>query len=310
MEWRHGTFQCPRCRFKIGCCEGETGTAGRGSRAVSVPASVGILIPEPWRCLQHPPEPDDATTSRSPTRSGRSRSSIASSLAPTGTGGGRRHDRHPSRTTSRKDPFVASHPISGRGSCSRCSASCSSSCSFPRESGSPGETTTTRTRPPTTGTFDATTCDDDHADVPTTSPDASAVPELTGLTLEEARALLEQTGRARARATHPLGRPRGRSARAIARARRTDLGRHRRDPHRVQGPGPRASHGAARRGTARRARRRPCCAKRGSTWRSRPSARRSPREPSSARRPAPEEEVAPRHDRRAGGGRARPSPSR
>ena len=25
MEWRHGTFQCPRCRFKIGCCEGETG---------------------------------------------------------------------------------------------------------------------------------------------------------------------------------------------------------------------------------------------------------------------------------------------
>ena len=25
MEWRHSTFQCPRCRFKIGCCEGETG---------------------------------------------------------------------------------------------------------------------------------------------------------------------------------------------------------------------------------------------------------------------------------------------
>jgi hypothetical protein len=25
MEWRHGTFQCPRCRFKLGCCEGETG---------------------------------------------------------------------------------------------------------------------------------------------------------------------------------------------------------------------------------------------------------------------------------------------
>jgi hypothetical protein len=24
MEWRHGTFQCPRCRFKFGCCEGET----------------------------------------------------------------------------------------------------------------------------------------------------------------------------------------------------------------------------------------------------------------------------------------------
>jgi hypothetical protein len=25
MEWRHRTWQCPRCRFKIGCCEGETG---------------------------------------------------------------------------------------------------------------------------------------------------------------------------------------------------------------------------------------------------------------------------------------------
>jgi len=25
MDWRHGTWQCPRCRFKIGCCEGATG---------------------------------------------------------------------------------------------------------------------------------------------------------------------------------------------------------------------------------------------------------------------------------------------
>jgi hypothetical protein len=24
MEWRHGTWQCPACRFKIGCCEGPT----------------------------------------------------------------------------------------------------------------------------------------------------------------------------------------------------------------------------------------------------------------------------------------------
>jgi transposase len=24
MEWRHGTWQCPRCRFKLGCCEGES----------------------------------------------------------------------------------------------------------------------------------------------------------------------------------------------------------------------------------------------------------------------------------------------
>ncbi len=25
MEWRHQTLQCPRCRFKVGCCEGATG---------------------------------------------------------------------------------------------------------------------------------------------------------------------------------------------------------------------------------------------------------------------------------------------
>jgi hypothetical protein len=24
MEWRHQTWQCARCRFKIGCCEGDT----------------------------------------------------------------------------------------------------------------------------------------------------------------------------------------------------------------------------------------------------------------------------------------------
>ena len=24
MEWRHATLQCPRCRLKIGCCEGPT----------------------------------------------------------------------------------------------------------------------------------------------------------------------------------------------------------------------------------------------------------------------------------------------
>jgi len=23
MEWRHGTWQCPRCLLKLGCCEGE-----------------------------------------------------------------------------------------------------------------------------------------------------------------------------------------------------------------------------------------------------------------------------------------------
>jgi len=25
MEWRHGTWQCAKCRLKLGCCEGETG---------------------------------------------------------------------------------------------------------------------------------------------------------------------------------------------------------------------------------------------------------------------------------------------
>jgi hypothetical protein len=25
MEWRHQTWQCPRCRFKLGCCEGACG---------------------------------------------------------------------------------------------------------------------------------------------------------------------------------------------------------------------------------------------------------------------------------------------
>jgi hypothetical protein len=23
MEWRHGTWQCVKCHFKLGCCEGE-----------------------------------------------------------------------------------------------------------------------------------------------------------------------------------------------------------------------------------------------------------------------------------------------
>jgi len=26
MEWRHGTWQCPRCKFKLGCCEGDPQT--------------------------------------------------------------------------------------------------------------------------------------------------------------------------------------------------------------------------------------------------------------------------------------------
>jgi hypothetical protein len=23
MAWVHGTWQCPRCKFKLGCCEGD-----------------------------------------------------------------------------------------------------------------------------------------------------------------------------------------------------------------------------------------------------------------------------------------------
>jgi hypothetical protein len=30
MEWRHQTWQCPRCRFKLGCCEGQLGECESG----------------------------------------------------------------------------------------------------------------------------------------------------------------------------------------------------------------------------------------------------------------------------------------
>ncbi|HVM18025.1 MAG TPA: hypothetical protein VM290_10635 [Gaiellaceae bacterium] len=32
MEWRHGTWQCPRCRLKLGCCEGDTNGCGAEPR--------------------------------------------------------------------------------------------------------------------------------------------------------------------------------------------------------------------------------------------------------------------------------------
>jgi hypothetical protein len=31
MEWRHGCFQCPKCRYKAGCCEGQTGECRESS---------------------------------------------------------------------------------------------------------------------------------------------------------------------------------------------------------------------------------------------------------------------------------------
>jgi|KBSMisStaDraftv2_1062788.scaffolds.fasta_scaffold392271_2 hypothetical protein len=44
MEWRHATWQCPLCRFKLGCCDGEPQESceapahePEGSLAVEVP---------------------------------------------------------------------------------------------------------------------------------------------------------------------------------------------------------------------------------------------------------------------------------
>jgi hypothetical protein len=43
MEWRHQTWQCPRCRFKLGCCEGACGETA--AEAEAAPARA----PEPAR---------------------------------------------------------------------------------------------------------------------------------------------------------------------------------------------------------------------------------------------------------------------
>ena len=37
MEWRQQTWQCPRCRFKLGCCEGESGDCEPLPRPVEPP---------------------------------------------------------------------------------------------------------------------------------------------------------------------------------------------------------------------------------------------------------------------------------
>jgi len=44
MEWRHGTWQCPKCRFKLGCCEGE-GCASSGWPASDRRAGRGCARP-------------------------------------------------------------------------------------------------------------------------------------------------------------------------------------------------------------------------------------------------------------------------
>ncbi len=42
MEWRHGTWQCGRCKFKLGCCEGEPQTAC-GDYAATIRTGVPTL---------------------------------------------------------------------------------------------------------------------------------------------------------------------------------------------------------------------------------------------------------------------------
>jgi hypothetical protein len=41
MDWRHQTWQCPRCRFKLGCCEGQTGepSAACDAEKISIPVT-------------------------------------------------------------------------------------------------------------------------------------------------------------------------------------------------------------------------------------------------------------------------------
>ena len=41
MERRHGTWQCPRCRFKLGCCEGDPQTACETPYSAAAPVSSG-----------------------------------------------------------------------------------------------------------------------------------------------------------------------------------------------------------------------------------------------------------------------------
>jgi hypothetical protein len=44
MEWRHATWQCPRCRFKIGCCEGETAECRPEESRPPAPASLSSAL--------------------------------------------------------------------------------------------------------------------------------------------------------------------------------------------------------------------------------------------------------------------------
>jgi hypothetical protein len=39
MAFVHGTWQCPRCKFKLGCCEGEAQTNCDVQPAVATPST-------------------------------------------------------------------------------------------------------------------------------------------------------------------------------------------------------------------------------------------------------------------------------
>jgi hypothetical protein len=47
MEWRHQTWQCPRCRFKIGCCEGDAGCQVEPSVPVTLAGMTQVREPQP-----------------------------------------------------------------------------------------------------------------------------------------------------------------------------------------------------------------------------------------------------------------------
>ena len=53
MEWRHGTWQCARCRFKLGCCEGEpTSPDGSGSCRAEPGSATSPRRREPYSAVE------------------------------------------------------------------------------------------------------------------------------------------------------------------------------------------------------------------------------------------------------------------
>ena len=43
MEWRHQTWQCPRCAFKLGCCEGEPQSVPARGGGPAIIAGSGVI---------------------------------------------------------------------------------------------------------------------------------------------------------------------------------------------------------------------------------------------------------------------------